>query len=87
LLALLPLLVLPPFLSHSLALLLLLLLPILLLLLLRCCFASAAKVAGTATFAGAAVFATLFTGTVAVPLLLCRCCLHWLCSTPAATFA
>jgi hypothetical protein len=87
LLALPPSLALPPFLPTSLALPLLL--PTLLLLPLRhCCFAGAAKFASTATFAGTAAFAAAFTtGAVAVPLLLCHCCLCWLCCNPAATFA
>jgi hypothetical protein len=77
-----------PFPPTSLALPLLLLLPTLLLLMLRCCrFAGAAKFASTALFCGATAFAATFTGIVAVPLVLCRCCLCWLCCNPAATFA
>jgi hypothetical protein len=77
-----------PFLPTSLVLPLLLPLPTLLLLTLRRCrFAGAAKFASTAAFAGATAFAAAFTGIVAAPLVLCHCCLCWLCCNPAATFA
>jgi hypothetical protein len=66
---------------------LLLPLPTLLLLLRHCRFAGAAKFASTSAYTGATAFAAAFTGIVAAPLVLCHCCLCWLCCNPAATFA
>jgi hypothetical protein len=77
-----------PFLPTSLVLPLFLPLPTLLLLMLHHCrFAGAAKSASTSAFAGATAFAATFTGIVAALLVLCHCCLCWLCCNPAATFA